>query len=190
MNDFYFKDIDLSVKLGEGKYREVFSYEGKAVKFLKQRPNNKNKVDDFLYQERELIPFHLEYLLRAVDFCNVHGIAYTMDRIKYTKHFLPVFIDSKLRTTTASKSDKVAIFTDNTADISRAREYVMRSNMWVKSVVFTPPKTKVPGIDHPHWFETEEEVRALLKNTHYNYAFILNADKSILNTIREEYSLF
>jgi len=148
------------------------------------------KVDGFLYQERELIPFHLEFLLRAVDFCNVHDIAYTMDRIKYTKHFLPVFIDAKLRSTSASKSDKVAIFTDNTADITRAREYVMRSNMWVKSVVFTPPKTKVPGIDHPHWFKTEEEVRDLLKNTHYNYAFILNADKSILNTIKEEYSLF
>jgi len=148
------------------------------------------KVDGFVYQEKELIPFHLEYLLRAVDFCNLHDLPYTMDRIKYTKHFLPVFIDSKLRSTQASKSDKVVIFTDNLADITKAREYVMRSNMWVKSVVMTPPKTKVPGIDHPHWFNTEEEVRELLKTIHYNYAFIYNADKSILNTIKEEYSLF
>ena len=148
------------------------------------------KVDGFVYQEKELIPFHLEYLLRAVDFCNLHDLPYTMDRIKYTKHFLPVFIDSKLRSTQASKSDKVVIFTDNLPDISKAREYVMRSNMWVKSVVMTPPKTKVPGIDHPHWFNTEEEVRELLKTIHFNYAFIYNADKSILNTIKEEYSLF
>lgn len=148
------------------------------------------KVDGFVYQEKELIPFHLEYLLRAVDFCNLHDLPYTMDRIKYTKHFLPVFIDSKLRSTQASKSDKVVIFTDNLADITKAREYVMRSNMWVKSVVMTPPKTKVPGIDHPHWFNTEEEVRELLKTIHFNYAFIYNADKSILNTIKEEYSLF
>ena len=148
------------------------------------------KVDGFVYQEKELIPFHLEYLLRAVDFCNNHDLPYTMDRIKYTKHFLPVFIDTKLRSTQASKSDQVVIFTDNLSDISKAREYVMRSNMWVKSVVFTPPKTKVPGIDHPHWFKSEEEVRELLKTIHYNYAFIYNADKSILNTIKEENSLF
>ena len=148
------------------------------------------KVDGFLYQERELIPFHLEYLLRAVHFCNIKNLPYTMDRIKYTKHFLPVFIDTKLRSTQASKSDKVTIFTDSISDITKAREYVMRSNMWVKSVVFTPPKTKVPGIDHPHWFNTEEEVRELLKNIHFNYAFIYNADKSILNTIKEDYSLF
>lgn len=148
------------------------------------------KVDGFVYQEKELIPFHLEYLLRAVDFCNKHNLPYTMDRIKYTKHFLPVFIDTKLRSTKASKSDQVVIFTDNLSDISKAREYVMRSNMWVKSIVLTPPKTKVPGIDHPHWFRSEEEVRELLKTIHYNYAFIYNADKSILNTIKEEYSLF
>ena len=148
------------------------------------------KVNGFLYQEKELIPFHLEYLLRAVDFCNTHQLPMTMDRVKYTKHFLPVFIDTQLRSTQASKSDRVAIFTDNTTDITKAREYVMRSNMWVKSVVFTPPKTKVPGIDHPHWFKSEEELRELLKNVHYNYAFIYNTERTILNTIKEEYSLF
>ncbi len=148
------------------------------------------KVGGFVYQEKELIPFHLEYLLRAIDFCETQGLPYSADRIKYTKHFLPVFIDAKLRSTQASKSDKVAIFTDSIPDIIKAREYVMRSNMWVKSIVLTPPKTKVPGIDRPHWFESEDEVREVLKSIHFNYAFIYNADRSILNTIKEEYSLF
>ncbi len=148
------------------------------------------KVDGYVYQEKELIPFHLEYLLRVVHFCKTHDLPFSVDRIKYTKHFIPVFIDGNLQSTKASKSDKVAIFTDNISDITKAREYVMRSNMWVKSIVLTPPKTKVPGIDRPYWFQSEEEVRELLKNTLFNYAFIYNADKSILNTIKEEYSLF
>jgi len=148
------------------------------------------KVGGYVYQEKELIPFHLEYLLRVIDFCETHELPYSVERLKYTKHFTPVFIDGNLKSTKASKSDKVAIFTDNLSDITKAREYVMRSNMWVKSIVMTPPKTKVPGIDHPHWFETKEELQEMLKNMHYNYAFIYNADKSILNTIQEEYSLF
>ncbi len=148
------------------------------------------KVGGFVYQEKELIPFHLEYLLRVIDFCETNELPYSLERLKYTKHFTPVFIDGKLKSTQASKSDKVAIFTDNLSDITKAREYVMRSNMWVKSVVMTPPKTKVPGIDHPYWFATKEELQELLKNIHYNYAFIYNADKSMLNTIQEEYSLF
>ncbi|MCF6205709.1 MAG: hypothetical protein L3J47_02275 [Sulfurovum sp.] len=148
------------------------------------------KVGGFVYQEKEMAPFHLEYLLRVVDFCNIHELPYSIDRIKYTKHFIPVHIDGNLNHTKSSKSDKVAIFVDNLPDIEKAREYVKRSNMWVKSIVLTPPKTKVPGIDHPHWFENEEEVRELLKSMHFNYAFIYNAGKEILKTIEEEYSLF
>ena len=148
------------------------------------------KVGGYVYQEKELIPFHLEYLLRVVDFCDSKSLPYNIDKLKYTKHFTPIFIDGKLQSTQASKSDKVAIFTDNTSDIAKAREYVKRSNMWVKSIVFTPPKTKIPNIDHPHWFESEEEVRGMLKAMHFNYAFIYKADRSILNTIQEEYSLF
>jgi len=148
------------------------------------------KVGGFVYQEKELIPFHLEYLLRAIDFCEKEDLPYAVDRIKYTKHFMPVFIDMKLKSTRPSNSDRVAIFTDNLPDIAKAREYVMRSNMWVKSIILTPPKTKVPNIDHPHWFKDEEEVREILKSIHFNYAFIYNADKSILKTIKEEYSLF
>ncbi|HQR74074.1 MAG TPA: hypothetical protein PLH07_08860 [Sulfurovum sp.] len=148
------------------------------------------KVGGYVYQEKDLIPFHLEYLLRVVHFCDEHTLSYSMDKLRYTKHFMPVFIDGQLKSTQASKSDKVAIFTDNLADIVEAREYIKRSNTWVKGIVLTPPKTKVPGIDRPHWFETEEEVREILKNTLFNYAFIYNADKSILNTIKEDYTLF
>jgi len=148
------------------------------------------KVGGYVYQEKELIPFHLDHLLRAIDFCEENDLLYSADRIKYTKHFTPVFIDGNLNSRRSSQSDKVAIFTDNLLDIARAREYVMQSNMWVKSIVLTPPKTKVPGIDHPHWFENEEEAREILKSIHFNYAFIYNAEKSLLHTLKEAYTLF
>jgi len=148
------------------------------------------KVNGFVYQEKDLIPFHLEYLLRVIHFCDANSLPYDLERLRYTKHFTPVFIDGQLNTARSNQSDKVAIFTDNVIDIVEAREYIKRSNNWVKGIVLTPPKTKVPGIDRPHWFESEEEVREILKNTLFNYAFILNADRSILNTIKEECSLF
>ena len=148
------------------------------------------KVGGFVYQEKELIPFHLEALLRVIHFCNENHLPYSIEKLKYTKHFTPVFIDAQLNTTHASKSDQVAIFTDNLEDIAEAREYIKRSNTWVKGIVLTPPKTKVPNIDRPHWFQTKEEVREILKTTLFNYAFIYNADKTILQTIKQEQSLF
>jgi len=148
------------------------------------------KVGGYVYQEKDLVPFHLEYLLRVIHFCDQNSLPYSVDRLKHTKHFTPVFIDGQLQSTRSNKSDKVAIFTDNINDIVEAREYIRRTNTWVKSIVITPPKSKVPGIDRPHWFENEEQIRDILKNTLFNYAFIYNADKSILNTIKEDYSLF
>jgi len=148
------------------------------------------KVGGFVYQEKDLIPFHLEHLLRVIHFSDENSLPYDIERLKYTKHFTPVFIDAHLHSTKASKSEQVAIFTDNIPDIVEAREYIKRSNTWVKGIVLTPPKTKVPGIDRPHWFNNEEEVRDILKNTLFNYAFILNANKSILAKIEAENSLF
>ena len=148
------------------------------------------KVGGYVYQDKELAPFHLDALLRVVAFCEAQELPYSIDRIKYTKHFIPVFIDGDLNTTRASKSDKVVIFSDNLKDIDRAREYLKYNGSWVKSIVLTPPKTKVENITRPHWFENEEEVRDTLKNVHFNYAFIYTLDKSILKQIKEEYSLF
>jgi len=148
------------------------------------------KVNNYVYQDKELAPFHLNYLLSVVNFCKSNDLPYSIDRVKYTKHFVPVFIDGALNTTHSSKSDKVVIFADNLQDINRAREYIKFNGTWVKSIVLTPPKTKVENITRPHWFETEEEVREILKSVHFNYAFIYSLDKSILNQIKQEYSLF
>jgi len=148
------------------------------------------KVGGYVYQEKELIPFHIDYLLRAIHFADANALPYDIERLQYTKHFTPIFIDTQLNKTRSNNSDKVAIFTDNIVDIVEAREYIKRSNNWVKGIVLTPPKTKVPGIDRPHWFQNEEEIRDILKNTLFNYAFIYNADKNILKTIKEEYTLF
>jgi len=148
------------------------------------------KVGGYVYQDKELVPFHLDALLRVVAFCETYELPYSIDRIKYTRHFIPVFIDGDLNTTRASKSDKVVIFADNLKDIDQAREYLKYNGSWVKSIVLTPPKTKVENITRPHWFESEEEVREILKNVHFNYAFIYTLDKSILKQIKEEYSLF
>ncbi len=148
------------------------------------------KIGNYVYQDRELIPFHLDYLLRVVELCDVQDLPYSLDRIRYTKHFVPVFIDGDLNRASSAKSDRVVIFADNLKDINQAREYVKFNGTWVKSIVLTPPKVKVENITRPIWFETEEDVRETLKSVHFNYAFVYTLDRSILNQIKEEYTLF
>jgi len=148
------------------------------------------KINGFIYQEKEITPFHVDYLKRVVEFCDEHHFPYDLDRVKYTKHFVPVFIDGFLNVMKPSKSDKVAIFTDNLKDIYKAREYVRYNGTWVKTIVLTPPKTKVEGVDRPNWYESVDEARDILKNAYFNYAFVYALDRSMLPKIREEYTLF
>jgi ferrochelatase len=148
------------------------------------------KINGYIYQEKEITPFHVDYLQRVVEFCDKHHLPYNLDRVKYTKHFVPVFIDGFLNVMKASKSDKVAIFTDNLSDIYKAREYVRYNGAWVKTIVITPPKTKVDGVDRPNWYESVDEARDILKNAYFNYAFVYALDRNMLPKIKEEYSLF
>ena len=148
------------------------------------------KINSYIYQEKDITPFHVDILQRVVEYCDLHHFPYNLDRVKYTKHFMPVFIDGFLNQTNPSKSDKVAIFTDNLADIHKAREYVRYNGAWVKTLVLTPPKTKVDGVDRPNWYYNSDEALDVLKNAYFNYAFVYALDKTVLPKIREEYSLF
>ena len=148
------------------------------------------KINSYIYQEKDIAPFHVDILQRVVDFCDLHHFPYDLDRVKYTKHFVPVFIDGFLNVMNPSKSDKVAIFTDNLQDVYKAREYVRYNGAWVKTIVLTPPKTKVDGVDRPNWYSNIDEARDVLKNAYFNYAFVYALDKTMLPKIREEYTLF
>lgn len=148
------------------------------------------KVDGFVYQNYELPPFHLSSLLRTIGFCQQHNIPYAIEKVRYTKHFIPIFVDKNLNPVTNGKSEKVIIFSDNLEDIEAAREYIKYRARWAKSIVLTPPKTKIDKIDKPIWFETNDEIRLLLQQHHFNYAFVYKADKSILNQLQQEQRLF
>ena len=144
------------------------------------------RIGKYVYQDRELVPFHLPHLLRVVAFCDANALPYAIDKVRYTRHFLPVFVNGRFEVVAKGASDRVLIFTDNFEDIVKAREYVRYQASWVKSIVLTPPKTKVENVDRPHWFTTVEEAHAILKSVHFNYAFIYSLDKAVLKSFQPQ----
>ncbi|MEA2029068.1 MAG: hypothetical protein U9N49_08845, partial [Campylobacterota bacterium] len=131
------------------------------------------KVEKFVYQEKEFVPFHFDTLARVVAFCQEQELPYSIDRLKYTKHFTPIFINSDLTKTHPKNSDQVIIFVDNLEDIVEAREYIKHNGQWIKSIILTPPNTKVKEVhDNPYWFNDDHEAIEILKTAHFNYAFV------------------
>ncbi len=148
------------------------------------------KVDGYIYQDKEIAPFHLDYLLRVIPVCKNYQLQYSLDKIKYTKHFQPVFVDSRLHSVPKGSSERVIIFVDNIDDIIKARAYIKEQSRWVKSIVLTPPNTKIPDIDRPFWFETPKDAKEILVNRHFNYAFVYSLNKEMLQNMQEQYTLF
>ncbi len=148
------------------------------------------KVHGYIYQQKEMAPFHLDHLLRVVAFCDRKELPYSLDKVRYTRHFQPLFVDGELASVPRGASDRVVIFVDNLTDIVEARDYVRYQSSWARSIVLTPPKTKVENVERPYWFSTPEEAREILKNTHFNYAFVYSLDKELLKEMKEEATLF
>lgn len=140
------------------------------------------RIGEYVYQETKLIPFHMDYLLRVVAFSDLYELPYSIDKLQYTKHFMPVFINNNLETASQRDSDKVLIFTDDVQNIVKARDYVRYQSTWVKSIVLTPPKTKVDNVDRPYWFTNTPEAREILKSIHYNYAFVYSLDREVFKS--------
>jgi ferrochelatase len=147
------------------------------------------KIDGFIYQEKELSPIHFDYLLDAISLLEELNLKYSLERIRYTKHFLPIFIDKNLNKLPSGKSEQVAIFCDNLEDIQRAREYIKRENRWLKSIVLTPKKIKIENLKRVEWFEDKEDAKKILKTSHFNYAFIYGLGKEILEPQKKYESL-
>lgn len=151
------------------------------------------RIGKYIYQDIKLIPFHLDFLLRVVYFCDKYELPYSIDKIQYTRHFMPVYIDNNLYMVSQGSSDKVLIFTDDLSNVVKARDYVRYQTTWVKSIVLTPPKTKVENVDRPHWFTTVEEAREILTAVHYNYAFVYSLDREVFKSFesgKDEQGLF
>ncbi len=149
------------------------------------------KVEKYVYQYKEMVPFHLAHVLKVIHFCQTHGFEYTIENIHYINKFTPLFIEGEPSLNEESKNDRTVIVCDNLEDIVEARMYVSAPSAWiVKSIVLTPPKTKVEGVKRPSYYNAHEEALDIIKSANFNYAFVYSKDKSIKDSIRKEYELF
>ena len=149
------------------------------------------KIEKYVYQYKEMVPFHLDHVLKVIHFCQTHGFEYAIENIKYINKFTPLFIEGEPSLNEESKNDRTVIVCDNKEDIVEARMYVLAPSNWVvKSIVLTPPKHKVEGVKRPSYYASHEEALDIIKGANFNYAFVYSEDKSIKDAIRKEFELY
>ena len=186
---FISTDLEMMKKLRPKAKRLVKEVDGYLISDTLFRSTF--KVEKYVYQYKELVPFHLEHVLKVVHFCQTHGFEYAIENIRYINKFTPLFIEGEPSLNEETKNDRTVIVCDNKEDIVEARMYVSAPSAWiVKSIVLTPPKTKIEGVKRPSYYTSDEEALDIIKSANFNYAFIYSMDKSIKDSIRKEYGLF
>jgi hypothetical protein len=146
------------------------------------------KIEKYIYQYKPFVHFHLDALRRAVALCEMFELAYDLDRIKWSKHMKPIFLEGEPSVQEVMKNEKVVILSDNLEDILEARQYAANVGQWMaKTVVAVPPKTTVEGVKYPTIYRSEEELLALVGSVAYNYLFIYTDDEKLAGKIAAEY---
>jgi len=173
------------VKPDVNKLFDIVTLEVLHKSFLK----SSFRYEDNIYLEKEIPPFHLIYLQKVIHFCKKNCISFNLDKIKYTKHFLPFYIDRFLNISRASESDRVVIFVDIIDEIIKATRYLEDHYPWVRYIVLIPLNKKEVNFGAIR-YKDRVEAESILRGSLYNYAFVYGLDRSILNRKREELLLF
>jgi len=172
------------IKPDVNRLADVVELELLSATFLKST----FKFEESLYFEKEITPFHIVYLQRVLYFCKKNCISYSLEKLKYTKHFMPIYVDRFLNISRASESDRVVIFIDSIMEIKRAEEYLKKYLPWARYITLIPSNLKA------HFntirYKNRDEAKSILRGRVYNYAFVYGLDKSILKTDKREFSLF
>ncbi len=138
------------------------------------------KIHKYIYQYQKITPLHIDILRRAVALCDEYELPYSLDKMRYTKHFNPIFMEGEPSIQEVMKNDKVVILSDNLEDILEAKEYASDVGNWMaKTVIMVPPKTKVEGVKYPTYYRSDEEILELIGSLQFNYLFIYTQDPSL-----------
>jgi hypothetical protein len=147
------------------------------------------RAGKYVYQHKKMAPFHLSFLLESVALCDEQKLLYDIDRVTYTKHFKPIFIDEETGIQSTHKNDHVVLVCDNLEDINEGRDYAKLAKVVMsKSIVFTPPKIKVEGYTNPTVFRDSVSLVTAVKTTAFNYGFVYSKNREDFIALRDYFS--
>ena len=148
------------------------------------------KIGKYIYQYKEMTFLHIEHLRSAVAFCETYELPYSIDKVTYTRHFRPIFLEGEPSVQEVMKNDKVVILSDNLEDILEAREYANDIGHWMaKTIVMVPPKTKIEGIKYPTYYRNEEDILEGVRQLSYNYLFVYTQEEGLQHKIRSRFGI-
>ncbi len=140
----------------------------------------------FIYEnkfyERQLIsPFFIPYLERLFHLYKTLKINFKLKKFTPIENFEAVFTNKKFEIKEFGSSDCVLIFEPNIKLVNQGMDYLQNRAPWA-NIIYIIPQTMQSNNSNTYIYENKDEIVDILKQNRFNFAFIVGADKSILNT--------
>jgi len=136
--------------------------------------------NDIFYERQLISPFFIPYLEELLHLYKTLKINYRLRKFTPIKHFEAVFTNKKFEIKSFGTSDKVLIFEKNTDLIDSEIIFLQNNASWANIIIIMPSEHKYNGSSNIHYYDTNEEILALLKSNSFHFALIVGVDKSIL----------
>lgn len=142
----------------------------------------------------KLPQFQLKYLENAVNILKEFGLEYDIQNVGFIKFFDPVFVDEMLNQKEFGKTSKVVIFAEyyDKKLLKETMSYFCDNTKWAKNLYVFP-------ISHADFddgsvivtlYGSERELKDILEENDFNFAFVVNGDKKKLIKEKKESSIF
>ncbi len=143
------------------------------------------RMGKYVYQGVPIPPFHVDHILKVVEFCKKFDFPFSIDRIQRSKHFMPIFTKEEPTVHNMGRDDKIVMICDNTEDITDAKFYVKtQGRIIAKTLALTPPKTKVDGVEKPIYYRNINDIIEVIEQSNFNYLFIYTKDNEIIEGVK------
>jgi len=139
----------------------------------------------FIYEnnfyERQLIsPFFIPYLEKLLHLFKLLRINYKLKKFVPIENFQAVFTNKKFEIKEFGSSDCVLIFEPNIKLVKQGMEYLQNRASWA-NIIYIIPHTMDSTNKNTFKYKKKDDILEILKQKKFNFAFIVGANKGILN---------
>ena len=86
------------------------------------------------YKNIKISPLFLNHLEKIISFLETNNISYDIEKLSFTSHFHPIFVNRKLQLKTFGKSEHVLICESDKSLIKEELSYLKKEASWAKSI--------------------------------------------------------
>ncbi|MBN2815876.1 MAG: hypothetical protein JXQ67_04285 [Campylobacterales bacterium] len=141
-------------------------------------------IYDNIFYERQLIsPFFIPYLEILFHFFKRNKINFRLRKFMPIDHFEPVFTNKNFEIKEFGTSDKVLIFEKSVELMERQMSFLQKEAAWAKLLYILPISYEKSHSDESSsivYYKNINEINNILRGHSFHFAFIVGADKSIL----------